>query len=111
MSAIVSMERKDVVLQWRSASISTSAKSADNVDMDRWSAKSMRECEELGRRPQYLRHNVFRDDNLWSRSCAEWTEVARPLASVPLSEFTNHRKTPKTHRLAYIYCTKKSSTK
>ena len=50
----------------------------------------MRECEELGRRPQYLRHNVYRDDELKSRSCAEWTEVAHPLPSVPLSEFTNH---------------------
>ena len=50
----------------------------------------MRECEELGRRPQYLRHNVYRDDELRSRLCAEWTEVAHPLPSVPLSEFTNH---------------------
>jgi hypothetical protein len=57
--------------------------------MDRWNAKSMRECEELGRRPQYLRYNVFRDDEMRSRSCADWTEVALPLPSVPLSEFTN----------------------
>src|ERR1700678_3685345 len=55
----------------------------------------MRECEELGRRPQYLRHNVFRNDELWSRSCAEWTEVARPLPSVPLTEFTNQDATRK----------------
>ena len=57
--------------------------------MERWSARSMRECEDLGRRPQYLRHNVFRNDELWSRSCAEWTEIAHPLPSVPLSEFKN----------------------
>src|ERR1700678_4423903 len=89
ISAIDSMERTDAALQLRSASTSTSARSVNSVDMERWSAKSMRECEELGRRPQYLRHNVFRNDKLWSRSCAEWTEIAHPLPSVPLSEFKN----------------------
>ena len=49
----------------------------------------MRQCEELGRRPRYLRHNVYRDDDLSSRSCAEWTEIAQPLASVPASELAN----------------------
>ena len=49
----------------------------------------MRECEQLGRRPRYLRHNVFRDDEMTSRSCTEWTEIARPLASVPVVEFSN----------------------
>ena len=49
----------------------------------------MRECEELGRRPRYLRYNVFRNDEMMSRSCAEWTEVARPLASVPEVELSN----------------------
>jgi hypothetical protein len=49
----------------------------------------MRECEELGKKPRYLRHNVFRDDDLMSRSCAEWTEIARPLATVPAAEFDN----------------------
>src|ERR1700678_287544 len=93
ISAIDSMERTDAALQLRSASTSTSARNVNSVDMERWSAKSMRECEELGRRPQYLRHNVFRNDELWSRSCAEWTEVARPLPSVPLSEFTNQDAT------------------
>ena len=57
--------------------------------MEKWTAKSMRECEELGRRPRYLRHNVYRDDDLTSRSCTEWTEVAPPLASVPAVEFNN----------------------
>ena len=57
--------------------------------MERWTAKSMRQCEELGRRPRYLRYNVYRDDEMVSRSCAEWTEVARPLASVPEIEFSN----------------------
>ena len=32
---------------------------------------------------------MYRDDELMSRSCAEWTEVARPLASVPAVEFSN----------------------
>ena len=67
----------------------TSARDAKSVDMERWTAKSMRECEQLGRRPRYLRHNVFRDDDMVSRSCAEWTEIARPLASVPVVEFSN----------------------
>jgi hypothetical protein len=53
----------------------------------------MRESEELGRRPQYLRFNVYRDDDMKSRSCADWTEIASPLPSVPLSEFTNHYAT------------------
>ena len=50
----------------------------------------MRECEELGRRPQYLRYNVYCNDELKSRLCAKWIEVVPPLPSVPLSEFTNH---------------------
>jgi hypothetical protein len=58
--------------------------------MERWTAKSRRQCEELGKLPRYLRHNVFRDDGRASRSCADWTEIARPLASVPLLERTNH---------------------
>ena len=49
----------------------------------------MRECEQLGRRPRYLRYNVFRDDDMMSRSCAEWTEVARPLVSIPDVELGN----------------------
>ena len=57
--------------------------------MEKWTAKSMRECEQLGRRPRYLRHNVYRDDELMSRSCTEWTEIAPPLASVPAVEFDN----------------------
>src|SRR6202522_835888 len=89
MSAIASMEQTDAALQLRSASTSISARSVSSVDMEKWSARSMRECEELGRRPQYLRHNVFRNNELWSRSCPEWTEIAHPLPSVPLSEFTN----------------------
>ena len=61
------------------------------MEMEKWTAKSMRECEQLGRRPRYLRHNVFRDDEMVSRSCAEWTEIARPLASVPVVEFSNRK--------------------
>ena len=57
--------------------------------MERWNAKSMRQCEELGKRPRYLRHNVYRDDDLSSRSCAEWTEIAQPLASIPDKECEN----------------------
>ena len=60
------------------------------MDMEKWTTKSMRQCEEVGRRPQYLRYNIFRNDDLISRSCTEWTEIAKPLASVPASEFDNH---------------------
>ena len=88
ISAIGSMERMDAVQQPRNASTNMYAKNANNTDMERWTAKSMRECEELGRRPRYLRHNMFRDDKLMSRSCAEWTEVARPLASVQMLSST-----------------------
>ena len=88
-SAIDSMEQTGAALQQKSADTNTSAKSASRVDMEKWTAKSMRESEELGRRPRYLRHNIFRDDNLMSRSCAEWTETARPLPSVPDAEFNN----------------------
>ena len=59
ISAIDSMERTDAARLQRSVSTDTSVKSVSSVDMERWTAKSMRECEELGRRPQYLRHNVF----------------------------------------------------
>ena len=36
-----------------------------------------------------MRINLYRDDDLLSRSCAEWTEIAQPLVSVPLKERTN----------------------
>ena len=89
MSAIVSTGRMDVSSQQDSASTSMSAKNASKVDMEKWSAKSMRQCEELGKRPRYLRHNVYRDDDLSSCTCAEWTEIASPLASIPNSELVN----------------------
>ena len=36
-----------------------------------------------------LRHNVYHDDDLSSHTCAEWTEIASPLASIPNSELVN----------------------
>ena len=57
--------------------------------MEKWTAKSMRECEDLGRKPRYLRHNLYRDDDKLSRSCSEWTEIAKPLPSVPELEYSN----------------------
>ena len=33
---------------------------------------------------------MFRDDEQMSRSCAEWTEVAKPLPSIPFAELNNH---------------------
>jgi hypothetical protein len=83
ISVIGLTERMDVETQPTSASTSTFVKSASLVDMESWNAKTRRQCEELGWRPRYLRHNVYRNDDLMSRSCAEWTEVAPPLASVP----------------------------
>ena len=88
-SVIDSMDRTGVARQRINADTNTSARDAKSVDMERWTAKSMRQCEQLGRRPRYLRHNVFRDDEMMSRSCAEWTEIAKPLASVPVVEFSN----------------------
>jgi hypothetical protein len=88
-SAIDSMERTDVALQLTNANTNTFARNARKVDMENWNARSWRQCEELGRRPRYLRHNIFRNDELSSRSCAEWTEVAKPLASVPSDEYQN----------------------
>jgi hypothetical protein len=82
-------ERRDAVSPLTNANTNTFARNASLVDMERSSAKSRRQCEELGRRPQYLRHNVFRNDKMMSRSSTEWTEVARPLASVPVAEFSN----------------------
>ena len=38
---------------------------------------------------RYLRHNVYHDDDLSSHTCAEWTEITQPLASVPDNEYTN----------------------
>jgi hypothetical protein len=88
-SAIVSMEQRDVSPEPISASTSISARDASRVDMERWTARSLRECEEIGRRPRYLRYNVYRDDDMKSCSCSNWTEVARPFPSVPLAEYTN----------------------
>jgi hypothetical protein len=62
------------------------AKDASRVDMERWTAKSLREChecEELGRRPRYLRYNVYQIDEMLSRSCAEWSEIANRAANCP----------------------------
>ena len=83
------MEQTDVVQPPKNANTNISARNVSNTDMERWTAKSMRECEQLGRRPRYLRHNVYCDDNMMSRSCAEWTEVACPLVSVLTVEFSN----------------------
>jgi hypothetical protein len=85
------MEREDVHPQQRNADTNTSVRSARNVDMVNWTAKSMRDCELLGRRPHYLRHNIYCNDEtrMLSRPSAEWTETARPLASVPVGEFAN----------------------
>jgi hypothetical protein len=88
ISAIGSMEQTDVPQPLKSADINTSVKSAKNVDIEKWTAK-LRECEQLGKRPHYLRHNVYRDDEMVSHSSAEWTEKAKPLASVPVGEFSN----------------------
>ena len=88
-SAIASMGKTDAALQLDNVNISTSARNASRVDMERWNAKSMRQCEELGKRPRYLRHSVYRNDDLSSRSCADWTETAQPLASIPDSELSN----------------------
>ena len=89
MCVIDSMEKGDASLQQDSANTSTCVKNASRVDMEKWNAKSMRQCEELGKRPRYLRHNVYRDDDLSSCSCAEWTEIAQPLASILNDEYSN----------------------
>ena len=83
------MEPMDVVQPLKNANTNISAKNASNMDNEKWTAKSMRECEQLGRRPHYLRYNVFHNNEMLSRSCAEWTEVARPLASIPEVELSN----------------------
>ena len=88
-SAIDLMEQKDAVSTLINADIGTSVRDADLVDMEKWTAKLRRQCEELGRRPRYLRYNVYRDDEMMSRSCSEWTEIARPFPSVPTVEFSN----------------------
>jgi len=89
ISVIGSMERTDAALPPKNADTNTFAKDANRVDMERWTAKSLRECEELGRRPRYLRHNLYRNDEITSRSSAEWTEIAKPLLSVPAIEYDN----------------------
>ncbi|PPQ85183.1 hypothetical protein CVT25_004190 [Psilocybe cyanescens] len=73
----------------RNASSSTSASPANNVDMENWTARSLRESEIVGRRPKYLRHNIFRDDGLVSRSTAEWTLSAMPLPQPAPAEINN----------------------
>ncbi|PPQ92713.1 hypothetical protein CVT25_014020 [Psilocybe cyanescens] len=73
----------------RNAHSSTSASHANNVDMENWTAKSLRESEIVGKRPKYLRHNVFRDDGRVSRSTAEWTLSALPLPQPPPTEINN----------------------
>jgi hypothetical protein len=87
--AIDSMEQRAVAPQLKNANINTFARNVNQVDMEKWNARSMRECEELGVRPRYLRYNLYRNDEKSSRSCSEWTEVASPLASVPVAEYSN----------------------
>ena len=64
ISAIISIEQMDVVWPLKNANTNTSVKNAKCMDMESWSAKSRRQCEELGKRPRYLRYNVFWDDNI-----------------------------------------------
>ena len=59
ISAIISIEQMDVVWPLKNANTNTSVKNAKCMDMESWNAKSRRQCEELGKRPQYLRYNVF----------------------------------------------------
>jgi hypothetical protein len=102
-SVISSMERTVAAIPLTNASINTSAKSVRNVDMEKWIAKSMRQCEEVGRRPQYLQYNIFHNDDMASRSCAEWTEIAKPLAAVPASEFNNHLAVDTINRYPHLF--------
>ena len=71
------------------ANTNTFVKNANNMDMEGWNAKSRRQCEELGKRPWYLRYNVFWDDDKLSRLCAEWMEIAQPLSPIPLDKLNN----------------------
>ena len=103
ISAIDSMERMDAASPPKNADTSTFAKNASNVDMEKWTAKSRRQCEELGKRPRYLRHNVYRDDELVSRSCAKWTEIARPLTTIPKSELNNTFANETINRQAHLF--------
>ena len=50
-SVIYSMDRTGAARQQKNANTNTSARDAKGMDMERWTAKSMRECEQLGRRP------------------------------------------------------------
>jgi hypothetical protein len=102
-SVIGSMEQMVAAIPLTNANINTSAKGVRNVDMEKWNAKSMRQCEEVGRRPQYLRYNIFHDDDMASRSCAEWTEIAKPLAPVPASEFNNYLVVDTINRYPHLF--------
>ena len=103
ISAIVSMEQMDAVSPLTNASTNTSARNASNVDMERWTAKLRRQCEELGRQPCYLRHNIYRGDEQVSRSCAKWTEVMHPLATIPHVELSNILANDTINHLPHLF--------
>jgi hypothetical protein len=40
-------------------------------------------------RPKYLRHNIWEDDDYFSKSSADWSETAKPLPQIPEAELAN----------------------
>jgi len=79
----------DVEAPTTNANIAMSANSARKEDIVSWSAKSLRESELVGRKPRYLRYNIFDTNFDFSRGTAEWTETAKPLPQIPQAELDN----------------------
>jgi hypothetical protein len=74
--------------QKQSVNTAMSAKVVGNPAMERttvWTGPN----EIFGLQPRYLRHNLWENSSPLSPTTAEWSERARPLPGVPLSELSN----------------------
>lgn len=87
-SAIVSTPPTDAETQLTIANSDTLASAASEQAMEKNHAILRRELlQEL--QPKYLRHNVWDDNDHFSKSSADWTETAKPLPGIPKSELAN----------------------
>jgi len=87
-SAIDSTHAMVVETRLTTADLDTLASNASEQATENTRAMLKRELvEEL--QPKYLRHNVWDDNDHFSKSSADWTETARPLPLIPESELAN----------------------
>jgi len=77
-----------VATQQTIADSNTHARNASAPLMERSLATLKKELT-LKLRPKYLWHNIWEDDDYFSKSSADWSETAKPLPQIPKTELAN----------------------